>query len=122
MDYLAIKNAHVSLAILSVALFLVRAAVSINKGRLTSRAFRIIAHTIDTCLLALGGVLVYMLSLNPFTTPWLALKLTAIVAYIVCGAAVIKGRRRWVKVLALGCSLALVAYIVFLAVYKNPWG
>ena len=120
MDYLVIKNAHASLAALSVTLFLVRAAVSIQQGRLTSRAFRIIAHTIDTCLLVLGGLLAYMLSLNPFATTWLALKLIAIVAYIICGVIVIKSKRRWSKVLALGCSMALVAYIVTLAIYKSP--
>lgn len=121
MDYLVIKNTHVSLAVLSVALFLVRAAVSIHKGRMTSRAFRIIAHSIDTGLLVLGGVLVYMLSINPFTTPWLVLKLAAIVAYIICGALVIKSRQRWVKVVALGCSMGLVGCIVTLAIYKSPW-
>jgi len=121
MDYFALKNSHIALAIVSVILFLIRAGASINRSRKPSKAFRVFAHLVDTLLLGLGVYLAYMLSINPFQTPWLAVKLVAIVAYIGCGTLVMKGKSRRTKEFAMMLSLILIAYIFMLAMSKNPF-
>lgn len=121
MDYLLLKNSHAGLAIVSVFLFLVRAGLVINYGVRPSFAFRLLVHAIDTALLILGGILAYMLMLNPFAVTWFGLKLLAIALYIILGIVVMKNKDRRVKEMALVLSLVIVVYIFILAINKNPF-
>ncbi len=121
MAYVALKYFHVTLAVASVILFLVRAEASVNRSRMPSTRFRVLAHLVDTLLLGLGIALVYRLSLNPLHTPWLAAKLLAIAAYIGFGTVVMKAKNKQIKKLALVSALVLIACIFLVAIFKNPF-
>ena len=121
MEYFVLKHIHVTLAVVSVVLYLIRAALSLSRSRTSSLTFRVITHLVDTLLLGLGVTLAYKLFINPLDTPWLAMKLLAILAYIVCGSVVMKGKKRQVKLLAMVLSLVLIAYIFTIALTKDPF-
>ena len=120
MEYLALKISHITLAITSIVLFLVRAGASINRSNPPSMRFRILAHLVDTLLLGFGVALAYTLAINPLYTPWLGIKLVAIAAYIGCGTLVMKGKTKRIKGYAMAMSLILVVYILMLAINKDP--
>lgn len=120
MGYFVLKNLHITLAIVSFVLFLIRAGASINRSRSPSLMFRVVAHLIDTMLLGLGVTLAYMLSINPLDTPWLAAKIFAILAYIACGTVVMRAKKMQVKIFAMVLSLALIAYVFTIALTKDP--
>lgn len=121
MEYFVLKHIHVTLAVVSVVLYLIRAALSLSRSRTPSLPFRVITHLVDTLLLGLGVTLAYKLFINPLDTPWLAMKLLAILAYIVCGTVVMKGKKRQVKLHAMVLSLVLIAYIFTIALTKDPF-
>ena len=121
MTYFVLKHLHVTLAVVSVVLYLIRAGASINRSRMPSLTFRVITHFVDTLLLGLGLTLAYKLFINPLDTPWLAMKLLAILAYIVCGTVVMKAKKKQVKIHAMLLSLILIAYIFTIALTKDPF-
>jgi len=122
MSYLALKHFHVTLAIVSVVLFIARAGASIYRSKKPAPLFRAVTHLVDVLLLGIGVTLAYMLSISPFNTPWFAAKLLAVVAYIICGTVVMKGSKRQAKALAMVLSVALLAYIVTTALTKDVVG
>lgn len=122
MSYLAIKHTHAALAVLSVCLFVLRAALSISHRRSLTRPVKVMVHLIDTALFGLGCLLLYILSINPFETPWIGVKLLAVVLYILCGALLMRSKRKPVKVFALILCCSLATYIFTVALTKNPLG
>ena len=62
------------------------------------------------------------LSISPLAHPWLAIKLLAIVVYIVIGSIALKrGRTRGQRVAALVLSLLVLVYIFAVALRHDPW-
>lgn len=122
MSYLAIKHTHAALAVLSIVLFVLRAALSIGHGKVLSRPIKVAMHLIDTVLFGLGCLLLYILSINPFVTPWLGIKLLAVVIYILSGVLLMRSKRKLVKIFALILCCALATYIFTVALTKNPLG
>ncbi len=120
MTYLAIKHTHAALAVLSIVLFALRAVLSICHGKVLSRPIKVAMHLIDTVLFGLGCLLLYILSINPFVTPWIGIKLLAVVLYIVCGVLLMRSKHKSVKVFSLILCCALAAYIFTVAITKNP--
>lgn len=122
MPYLALKHLHMTFAALSGLLFLIRGIWMLRASpRLQQRWVRIVPHIIDTLLLA-SAVGLAMWSLQyPGQSPWLTAKVTALVAYIVLGAVALKrGRTRQARALAFVGALLCFAYIVAVALTKNP--
>lgn len=122
MSYLAIKHTHAALAVLSVGLFVLRAALSMSHRKSLTRPVKVTVHLIDTALFGFGCLLLYILSINPFVTPWIGIKLLAVVLYILCGVLLMRSKRKPVKVFALILCCALAAYIFTVALTKNPLG
>ena len=120
MSYLAIKHTHAALAVVSVALFVLRAAFSISHDEVLSRPVKVAMHLIDTVLFGLGCLLLYILSINPFVTPWIGIKLLAVVIYILFGMLLMRSKNKLVKVLVLILCCALATYIFKVALSKNP--
>lgn len=119
MDYSFVKSLHVSVAFLSIGLFLLRAAVAIRQQRKPGTALRIVSHSVDTVLFVLGILLAIQLSLSPFSVPWFGLKLLAIVVYIALGFVVMRARPVVVKHVALVAALLVVGYVLLLAHFKD---
>jgi len=121
MDYLALKQLHISCAAASATLFLLRGA-AMWRGAAWPRALRALPHLVDTVLLASAVTLAVWSGQSPLHQPWLGAKLTALLVYIMLGSVALKrGRTTTVRRAALLAALATLAYIVLVAVTKQPW-
>jgi uncharacterized membrane protein SirB2 len=122
MDYLSLKHFHMTCAGLSGALFLLRGTWMLRASPMLQQQWvRIAPHIIDTLLLASAIGLAAWSHMVPGQQPWLTAKLVALVGYIVLGTVALKrGRTRGVRVAAFIGAIGLFAYIVAVAVTKNP--
>ncbi|KAF0806706.1 invasion gene expression up-regulator, SirB [Alcanivorax xiamenensis] len=122
LDYLLIKHLHMTLAALSLGLFVLRAGWSVTESPMLRRRWvRVTPHLVDTLLLILGVTLMVLLRAWPHQTPWLAAKLLALVAYIGLGTMAIK--RGTTPARRAGYALAAVLiflYMVGVAVRHHP--
>ena len=121
--YLALKNAHIAFAVISLAGFVLRFAwVVRGSARLKSPWVRIAPHVVDTLLL-LGGVgLAVTIRQYPFVHGWLTAKILALIAYIVFGTMALKRAptraQKWSSfVMALICF----GYMAGAAVSHSPF-
>jgi uncharacterized membrane protein SirB2 len=122
MSYLAIKHLHVTCAALSGSLFLLRGYWMLRRpALLQQRWVRIAPHIIDTTLLGSALTMVFLSAQYPFVLPWLTAKIVALIAYIVLGSIALKrGKSRQVRLAALVAALLTFAYIVGVALTRNP--
>lgn len=120
--YLVLKNVHVSLAILSISGFLLRAYwMSQDSPKLKQRVVRVLPHVVDAAFLVSGIGLVLSLQLQLMQSPWLVAKLAALVAYVVLGSIALKrGRTLRIRLIALVFAVLSFAYIVGVAISKSP--
>ena len=92
-----------------------------NSSLLNRRWVRIAPHIVDALLLFSGIVMVVGFHLYPTSQPWLAVKLVALVAYIILGSIALKrGRTRAIRTAALLSSLAVFSYILAVALTHEP--
>ncbi|CAN7579310.1 SirB2 family protein [Massilia sp. LjRoot122] len=122
MNYIALKHLHMSFAALSGILFLVRGLWMLKGSeRLRQHWVKVVPHVVDTLLLASAIGLAWWSKQYPFQAPWLSAKVLALVAYIVLGTVALKrGRTPQLRAAAFAAALACFAYIVAVAVSKNP--
>ncbi|WP_030074568.1 SirB2 family protein [Halomonas alkaliantarctica] len=120
--YFVIKHLHVTAAMLSITLFVVRAWWSVRESpRLNARWVRVLPHLIDTALLGLGVTLLMLLSIWPWQLPWLGAKLLALLAYIGIGTFAIKrGKTPQTRAVAALVAIVLFAYMVGAAIRHSP--
>lgn len=124
MTYLALKQAHVALALVSIAGFAVRWHWKRTGHWLAAtRAVRILPHLVDTLLLAAGVAMAVQIGQYPLTHPWLTAKIAGLLIYILLGITAMRARR--------GSRTSLVAFIAALLVFgwiasiarsKSAWG
>jgi len=124
MDYLAIRGFHEATVALSVAGFFLRGAAGLAGAQwVRGRLARSVPHVVDTALLTSALMLVTLLRLNPFTTPWLLAKMTGLLVYIGLGVVALRPTvARPVRAAAWVAALAVVGWIVSVAFVKSPWG
>ena len=122
MTYLALKHIHITFAALSGVLFLVRGIWMLSGSKqLQRRWVKVVPHIVDTLLLVSAIGLVVWSSQYPGQLSWLTAKVVALVGYIVLGTIALKrGRTKQARVAAFAGALACFAYIVAVAVTKNP--
>lgn len=122
MSYYALKHIHMTFAVLSGALFLLRGLWMLAESRrMEQRWVKVAPHVIDTLLLASAVGLALWSSQYPGQSPWLTAKLVALVAYIGLGTVALKrGRTRKVRTIAFIGALACFGYILAVALTKNP--
>lgn len=122
LDYLLIKQLHMTLAALSMGLFVLRAGWSVaGSPMLRRRWVRVTPHIVDTLLLTFGVTLMILLRAWPHQTPWLAAKLLALLVYIGLGTMAIK--RGTTPARRAGYALAAIMvflYMVGVAVRHHP--
>lgn len=120
--YLILKNTHIALAVLSIALFVLRSVWSVNASpQLQQKWARIAPHIIDTLLLASAVYLMVASHQYPFTDSWLTAKLVALIAYIALGTYAIKrGRTAGIRLLFSLMSVAIFCYIFAVAITHSP--
>jgi len=115
--YLAIKHLHITLAIISIAGFVIRGALKLaGSNLLRLKLIRIAPHIIDTALLACGVYMAFRLGLKPGNTPWLAAKLAALLAYIGFGLITLRfSKTNKIRGVAYGLAIASFAYMFMVA-------
>ncbi|WP_198263893.1 SirB2 family protein [sulfur-oxidizing endosymbiont of Gigantopelta aegis] len=84
--YEFVKYLHVTAIILSISGFIIRVILKLNDSPSQRKYwFKKLPHKVDTLLLASALTMVYLLGVNPFTTFWLAEKMTGLLIYILLG-------------------------------------
>jgi uncharacterized membrane protein SirB2 len=123
VNYLAIKHLHITCAAISGSFFLLRGIwMLLDSPMLQRRWVKVVPHGVDTLLLTTALVLVFWSGQYPFVQPWLTAKVIALVVYIVLGTLALKrGKTKGVRTFALVAALATFAYIVAVALTRQPW-
>jgi len=122
MSYLALKHLHVTCVVLSGLGFCLRggwmlAGSALGQHRLT----RVLPHVVDTLLLGSALAMAWMSGQYPFLNGWLTAKLCGLLAYILLGMKALKrGRTKAVRASCFGLALLTYAYIVGVALTRNP--
>lgn len=122
--YPLLKWAHVSAVVLSGLGFVLRYAFARPESAAARTVLvRIAPHVVDAILLATAIGLAWMLKANPLGIPWLGAKLVGLALYILLGTIALKrGRTARVRVGAFIAAIACYAYIVSVALTKDPRG
>ena len=120
IDYLALKNTHISLVTISFVLFNFRALLSICSHYHPSFLFRIVVHAVDTLLLICGVTLAWMLALNPIEVSWLGVKIIGLVVYIALASFAVKyAKTQRSGIYGYILSQLVFGYIVLVALNKS---
>ncbi len=121
--HLVIKTIHMSCALLSISLFVLRGWWMLHDpARLQLRWVRTVPHVVDTALLASAVLLALNIGQYPGTHSWLTAKIMALLLYIGLGTVAIKrGRTKQIRVLAWLGAIAVFAYIVSVALTRQPF-
>jgi uncharacterized membrane protein SirB2 len=119
-----VKYLHVSCVALSGAGFLLRGLWALTSNpRLQHRVTRRLPHVVDTVLLLSAVILAGMIGQYPFIHSWVTAKVLGLILYIVLGAIALRyGPTLTVRLGALLAALATYAWIISVAILKNPWG
>jgi uncharacterized membrane protein SirB2 len=125
MDYLFVKYLHVTCVVLSVSLFVVRAALELLAQPWRQwRLLKVAPHVIDTVLLTSALWLAWRIGQYPFVNGWLTAKVLALLAYILLGMRALGKRTpQGQRLPFLLAALLSVGYIVGVALTHSPsWG
>lgn len=122
--YLAIKHLHVLCAVLSGCGFALQGVWMMRRSRLLDhRVTRVLPHVVDTVFLGSAITLATMSGQYPFVAPWVTAKVVGLVGYVLLGAVALRrGRTMRIRAWALAGALMTFAWIVSVALTKNPAG
>jgi uncharacterized membrane protein SirB2 len=122
--YLAVKYLHVACVIVSITGFFLRGWLTFADSPVMNRRWlKWAPHVNDTVLLAAAIGLAVMSRQYPLAHAWLTAKIVGLLAYILLGMVALKpGRRRGVRIAAWLAALAVFAYVVSVALTRNPAG
>ncbi|HSC67430.1 MAG TPA: SirB2 family protein [Cellvibrio sp.] len=121
--YLALKHIHLTFVVLSLLAFFIRGLwLFTNSHMLAKKWVKILPHIISTVLLISGIVLAVHLSMSPGNQPWLIAKIVGLIVYIGLGVAAFKAPKPGARKLFWAGALLAFAYIVSVAITKNPLG
>ena len=124
VDYALVKTVHQGAVALSIAGFFARgAAARAGADWVRGRLARTLPHIVDSVLLVSALTLAWMLRLTPANAPWLLAKILGLLAYIGLGVIALRpGRPLPVRATAWVAALAVVGWIVSVALLKDPRG
>jgi uncharacterized membrane protein SirB2 len=122
VSYLILKHLHVTCVVLSGLGFCLRGWWMLRESRLRQhRLTRILPHIVDTLLLGSALTMAWMSGQYPFVEGWLTAKLCGLLAYILLGMMALKrGRTPAIRARYFGLALLAYAYIVSVALTRNP--
>lgn len=121
--YPYLKLAHITTALISIALFALRVVLSLERPyRSLPAVLRITPHVNDSLLLGSAIGLVMLSQQYPLTTAWLNAKIIALLLYIGLGSYALKKARGFRARLAWGSAAMITAlYIVAVARSQSAW-
>jgi uncharacterized membrane protein SirB2 len=122
--YLTIKTIHITLVSLSFLLFFIRGMMMLVKNpAYRHKIFKVIPPVIDTFLLGTGVTLMILIQQYPTEQSWLAVKLIALIVYIVLGViALNRGDSYKAQVLSFILAVVTILFMVTVARSHNPLG
>ena len=122
--YLQLRHAHITFAILSVAIFTVRGLLMLASSRhVNSPWLKYTSYTIDTLLLTAALMLTTAIHQYPFQAGWLTMKVALLVVYVVLGSIALKrGRTRTTRVVALVAAWLTIGFLFTVARAHHPLG
>jgi uncharacterized membrane protein SirB2 len=122
MSYLALKHLHVTCVVISGLGFSLRGWWMLSGSPLLrARLTRVVPHVVDSLLLGSALIMAWQSGQYPFAQGWLTAKLCGLVVYILCGTMALKrGKTPRQRLLFLILALAAFAYIVGVALTRNP--
>lgn len=122
MSMVMIKLLHITCVMLSYTLFFIRGLWSVQASpNLQRRWVKVLPHIVDTLLLGSAVAMAWLMGLSPFTTPWLAAKIIALLVYMVFGTIAIKrGKTKQIRLSAWLAAQLVFLYIVLTAVTHDP--
>lgn len=117
------KLIHISCALISISGFVGRGILMIKGSPLlTARWVKVLPHINDTILLVAAIVLASQWGWSALQMPWILAKIIALLVYISLGMLALKpGRSLSVRTTAWLAAIVTFAYIVTVAVTKNPF-
>ena len=120
--YVFVKDIHLACVVLSLGGFAARGVLMLaGSPLLQARFVRIAPHVVDTVLLASAAWLAWALQQYPLVHGWLTAKLVGLIAYVLLGTiALRRGRTRAVRATAFAGALLAAAYIVAVALTRQP--
>lgn len=124
MSYLALKHLHLTCVVLSGTGFFLRGLwMLLDSPLLQRRWVRIAPHLIDTLLLGSAVAMAVLSAQYPFVQDWLTAKVLGLLVYILCGAVALRrGRTKRQRAVFYLLALAVFAWIVSVALTRNPLG
>jgi uncharacterized membrane protein SirB2 len=124
MWYLQLRHAHITFAILSVAIFTLRGLLMVARSpHVHSPWLKYPSYLVDTLLLTAALMLTTVIHQYPFQAGWLTMKVCLLVVYVVLGSIALKrGRTQAVRVVALVTALLTVAFLFTVARAHHPLG
>jgi len=122
-DWHWIKALHVTTAAVSISLFMLRGTWLLRDSpRLRARWVRIVPHVNDTVLLLSAVALAALTHQYPGPQSWLTAKVIGLLVYIGLGLVALRFARRRPARIGTGLgAIAVFAYIVTVAVTRDPW-
>jgi len=123
MDYLLIKYSHISFALISISLFILRSFWSVTNSKyLQQKWVKITPHINDTLLLGCAFYLMTVSGKYPFEQNWLTAKVFALLAYIGMGTVAIKrGRTPQIRLIAAIIAVLTFSYMIAVAISHQTW-
>jgi uncharacterized membrane protein SirB2 len=124
MSYFLLKHLHIAFVTISIVGFTLRGIWMLTDSPLLNRLWvRVVPHVNDTLLLAAAIGLSIELRQYPFVHGWVTAKVLGLLAYIGFGMfALRRGRSKAVRAGFWLAALASFAYIVSVALTKDPRG
>jgi len=119
--YELLKLGHVSCVVISGSLFIYRYfRLSTRPDKPLAKALKVVPHINDTVLLSCAIGMLFVIGINPFTTPWLFGKILALIAYILIGAVCLRSppgsKQQTVSFVA---AISVFAYILLVGLSKQ---
>lgn len=116
------KSIHIATVVITITGFVLRSYWMLgNSPLLHTRTAKIVPHINDTLLLVAALWTAAISGQYPFVDDWLTAKILGALAYIVLGSVALHyGRTRGIRIGALTGALICFAYVVRVAITKNP--
>lgn len=124
MDYSTLKLVHQSAVAISLAGFVARGAgIWAGAAWVRARMAKTLPHVVDTVLIGSAIWLAVILGVSPANAPWITAKIAGLFAYIALGMVAFRfGRTPAIRGGAFALALVTFAYIVSVAITKDPRG
>lgn len=122
MSFLLLKSIHVSCAVVSYILFVLRGIWKRNGSPIMQQIWiKVLPHIVDTLLITSAVAMTFVINQYPFVNSWLTAKVFGLLLYITLGLIGLKyGRTKTIRFYAWIAAQVVFFYIVLVAATHNP--